>query len=129
MSGEYVLTASLFFQVTATDELGRPLKTAKRVRGDIITGLDADDVDRLLTAGAIAEVSAAVPAAEPVADQGVDPVVDPALEGPQRPNKTAPVKAWEDYVVALHEASEGKKGLNRADAEKSTKPELIELFG
>lgn len=44
---------------------------------------------------------------------------------PTRPRQAAPVKDWENYAVALHEATEGKQGFTREDAEKATKQDLI----
>lgn len=69
------------------------------------------------------DAPALVPSATPDA-----PVVPTAGEAPVKPNKTAPVKAWEDYAVALREFTGGAQGLTREDAEAATKQDLVELF-
>lgn len=120
---DFILTATRFDQITERDDQGRPLKMIKHHTGDVVSGLSDLDVTRLLNAGAIAPIGAAAPVPTEHVEQ-----VDAATEA-GRPKRTAPVKAWEDYVVALFESSDGKQGLNREDAEKSSKQELIELFG
>ena len=48
---------------------------------------------------------------------------------PVRPKRAALAKDWDDYVVALHEFTDGKDGLPRAEAEAATREALIAQFG
>ncbi|WP_054246388.1 hypothetical protein [Rhodococcus opacus] len=48
---------------------------------------------------------------------------------PVRPKQAALAKDWENYVVALHEFTDGKDGLTRSEAEASTRQDLIARFG
>ncbi|MHA4848557.1 hypothetical protein L1080_003300 [Rhodococcus sp. MSC1_016] len=54
---------------------------------------------------------------------------DGDLGAPVRPKRAALAKDWEDYVVALHEFTDGKDGLPRAEAEAATREALIAQFG
>lgn len=144
MSGEYILTATSW----------RDAEGVRHRRGDVVTP-PASEVDRLLRAKAIAtpeEIAEAEAAAEAArqaqeaaqaaADRadaadgvseapsdGLDGAVPPEVTPPNgKPRKVAPVKEWEDYAVALHEASGGKEGFPRADAEAMSKAELIEAL-
>lgn len=144
MAGEYLLTATSW-----RDPLG-----VRHHRGDVVIPPEAD-VERLLRARAITTLEAAAEAkaaaeatalaaqpdasaqleAQAAADaEAADPttmegVVPPVIVPGGRPKKVAPVKEWEDYAAALHEASGGKEGLARADAEALSKTELIAKFG
>lgn len=98
-------------------------------RADDIVDVEGEDLERGDRLGYLVPVPEPVEVVlDPVVTDITDPPVVESAPEPQRPNKTAPVKAWEDYAVALFEVSKGKRGLKRADAEASTKPELIELF-
>lgn len=102
----YVLTASLFIRT----EDGRPVQYR---RGDVIDGLGAADVKRLLAAEAIAPkpgVTAAPPpepAAEAVAvaedDGGAD---TPTTEALERPKAAQSVAVWRQYAVAIGAVAE-----------------------
>lgn len=148
MAAEYILTATSW----------RDAQGVRHHRGDVVSP-PAAEVDRLLRARAIttpeaaaAAETAAIEAAEAAQPDGstdveaqvaadaaaadsttlegvVPPVIVPG--GIEKPAKAAPVKKWEDYVVALHEASGGKEGvgLTRAEAEAWSKPDLIAKFG
>ena len=144
MAGEYILTATSW----------RDAQGVRHYRGDVVTPPDGD-VERLLRARAIttpeaaAEAEAAAAAVAAAAQPGssadveaqaaadaaaadsstMEGVVPPVIVPGGKPKRVAPVKEWEDHAVALYEASGGKEGLARADAEALSKPELIAKFG
>ncbi|GAC71024.1 hypothetical protein [Gordonia soli] len=147
MAAEYIVTASSW----------RDAQGVRHLKGDVIAPPESE-VDRLLrakaiaTPEAIAEAEALQEAARlalqeasaaraegregavtpnPGDDGGLDSAVPPQIGTPVtgKPKRVAPVKDWENYVVGLHEASGGKNGLSRAEAEALSKNELIERFG
>ncbi|ALY07641.1 hypothetical protein PBI_HOWE_7 [Gordonia phage Howe] len=139
---EYILTATSW----------RDVHGVRHRRGDVVTPPESE-VERLLRAKAIttpeaiaaAEAAAEAAreaqeaaAAQAVADRAdeqltsegdLNSAVPPEVTPPTaKPRKVAPVKEWEDYAVALHEASGGKEGFPRADAEAMSKADLIEAL-
>lgn len=141
---DYVLLATRYDRAVTRDEKGFALTTERLYAGAVISDLDEAEARRLLAADAIAAVATvddatdhgeangddALDVVPPTPDPTVGgPVVPPAAdEAPVKPNKTAPVKAWEDYAVALREFTGGAQGLTREDAEAATKQDLVELF-
>ncbi|AMS03817.1 hypothetical protein SEA_BAXTERFOX_7 [Gordonia phage BaxterFox] len=147
MAAEYILTANSW----------RDAQGVRHHKGDVVTPPEAE-VDRLRRAKAIAtpeeiaeaealaeaallaqqEAAAAraegrgdATAVKPDDDGDLESAVPPAIGTPAaggKPRKVAPVKEWEDYAAALHEASGGKEGFPRADAEAMSKAELIEAL-
>ncbi len=86
--------------------------------------LPGAELDRLVGAGLLAAVdddtaAAAEPEPEPAPRSARAPAG--AGEPPARPAQVAPKAAWVGYAVA--------RGADAAEAEKATKPELIERYG
>ncbi|PZT99483.1 MAG: hypothetical protein DI630_16840 [Gordonia sp. (in: high G+C Gram-positive bacteria)] len=125
---DYVLLATYFDQAVERDEKGLPTKVVKHYQGAVISDLDEANAERLLRCGAVAEVEEATGEDPEQPEPQNPPSGDVDSFGLERPKKAGTAKAWEDYAVALFEKSEGAAGLNREDAEKATKQELIELF-
>lgn len=121
----YLVTAPL---VVAPDEAGR---SHHRYAGQLILWLSDASREHLLGLGLVEEVADPVspgvvptedalneppaPVDEPV---GAELVVDPTV----RPAQTAPKPAWVAHVAAV-------AGVDPAEAEKLSKPELIALAG
>lgn len=120
---DYVLTADYFRQAVAWDDKGVATRTVRRFRGDVLTDLEAEDVPRLLAAGAIREVTdepEPEAADEPIPESSSPAESQPAPEPERRieqPRRTAPKDQWVEYAVS--------KGLDRADAEAMNKDDLI----
>ena len=119
---EYVLLADHFRQAVARDDKGVVTRTVKRTRGDVLDDLFDDDVERLLKAGAIREVTDDEPAeTEPEAVEV--PAEHPARDESrpvEQPKRTAPKHDWVEYAVT--------KGLDRGEAEAMTKDDLMDAL-
>lgn len=100
-------------------------------RGDTVD-VPESVIDQYGKFGVFDEPAAPVVVPTEVAEAApVDVVIEPNIEGgdepnmPSRPKQAAPVKEWEDYAVALNEATGGEQGYTREDAEKASKQDLI----
>jgi hypothetical protein len=86
--------------------------------GAVISWLDDETAEHLIGNGIVEEIDDPAPVV--VDDEGpADPAGDDGGDEIKRPAKTAPKPAWVDYVVS--------KGVDRAEAEKLEKAELIAL--
>ncbi|KQU30338.1 MULTISPECIES: hypothetical protein [unclassified Rhodococcus (in: high G+C Gram-positive bacteria)] len=114
-----------------------PLVLAKAQGGDVryyyqgqpIEWLSDDDRERLIAEGFVEDdvdshFTFEVPTVEPI-DPVPAPNLDPRAAEVKKPRQAAAVKEWEDYAVALHEATNGEQGYTREDAEAASKQDLI----
>lgn len=109
----YVVVAPL---VLATDQQGQ---VHYHYEGAVIPWLDDDAAEHLVDSGLVEEIE---DVARVVVDESgpADPAGDDSGDEVKRPAKTAPKPAWVDFVVS--------KGVDRAEAEKLEKAELIALI-
>ncbi|MFE3597325.1 hypothetical protein ACFXOH_21495 [Bacillus subtilis] len=91
---EYILTADYFDQIVERREDGTAKRYAKRRRGDILTDLDEDDIERLTAAGAIVEVDGD---GEIPVITDLEPPLDVILAQGQSPVGTDPNKPFVPY--------------------------------
>lgn len=140
MSGGHVVTASLLLHRVGPPRDGKnPLwrSVVKRYRrGDTVTGLNADDIERHLAAGSIApkssdeaksaqESPAPVVAAEVYeapADQASAIAAQPVVEDAAvtKPRASGTKEAWVDYAVS--------RGWTREKAEGTSRDKLRAAF-
>ncbi|QDQ93710.1 lipase chaperone [Rhodococcus sp. WB9] len=132
---EYTLTAVRFDQILERDNQGRPIKVVKYRRGDVITDLDELEAQRLLKAGALAEVAEVADPTEPEdgddgeGDQTGTPtavgtevpttVNQSGTDQPRKPRVTATVEKWLAYAKSI--------GLTGEAVDGKDKDELIAL--
>lgn len=86
-----------------------------------IVDLNADDYERLIADGMVKAYEAETTAAPADADGDGDGGNGGSGDSPERPKQTAPKDAWVDYAVT--------RGIDKAEAEALTKPELISRLG